>query len=605
MMKISCVILTSDSNLKKGFCIRHALQSVLNQTYHNYEIILIDNSHDEVSSKMLETYLATNLFWNLISLHKPDVPLSRWAARNFWCNFVSWEVIVFLDDDAILLSNKSFSEIITYAQIADFWYGAKRWWTEENDWFQRNSEVLLEDIKNNGVLLNKHLQEAPESIRGRDIEWLQNFSFIWHFGFCKKKLFDKIWWFPDFKGCDFEDDYLMYQCFKMQGSFVSMEMLEVAHVTHALDKQNSSIVDYYTRLKSDWVFRFHPKNALNHKGEIIEKLGVWHVDYRILKAYFDYELMFKKKDNQKWMKLYSLQDYILLLQILQKAKNVDDFIQKSSSDFDSLIPVLESWISFHIVSFSKEWKIEDVLKFQYFPSMPLVEDFKLIPKVEYNQFPCDLDSRLKRVDLIRERFPFSDYLKIALLGDEDFVSPLLVQEIWLDVTVFECDEEITKQLSVIPFSNLKIIKRDIRQKDVLSKDRIKSFIIDPPYTKNGVLLFLFKGLQLLDFHWEVEEFYLIINTGMSQNFIEGLLKILSQCKIYVTEIRKNFSTYRLPENFSEKERANIFCKKHWLEDVNINYSSSSDLYILRSRKPDLDLLRGYISLDDIYNHDVF
>jgi hypothetical protein len=37
----------------------------------------------------------------------------------------------------------------------------------------------------------------------------------------------------------------------MQGSFVSMEMLEVAHVTHALDKQNSSIVDYYTRLKSD------------------------------------------------------------------------------------------------------------------------------------------------------------------------------------------------------------------------------------------------------------------------------------------------------------------------------------------------------------------
>ena len=70
-------------------------------------------------------------------------------------------------------------------------------------------------------------------------------------------------------------------------------------------------------------------------------------------------------------------------------------------------------------------------------------------------------------------------------------------------------------------------------------------------------------------------------------------------------MRKNFSTYRLPENFSEKERANIFCKKHWLEDVNINYSSSSDLYILRSRKPDLDLLRGYISLDDIYNHDVF
>jgi hypothetical protein len=81
---------------------------------------------------------------------------------------------------------------------------------------------------------------------------------------------------------------------------------------------------------------------------------VWHVDYRILKAYFDYELKFKKKDNQKWMKLYSLQDYILLLQILQKAKNIDDFIQKSSSDFDSLIPVLESWISFHIVSFSKE-----------------------------------------------------------------------------------------------------------------------------------------------------------------------------------------------------------------------------------------------------------
>jgi len=37
----------------------------------------------------------------------------------------------------------------------------------------------------------------------------------------------------------------------MQGSFASMEMLQVAHVTHVLDKQNSSIVDYYNRLKSD------------------------------------------------------------------------------------------------------------------------------------------------------------------------------------------------------------------------------------------------------------------------------------------------------------------------------------------------------------------
>lgn len=603
-MRLSCIILTSDSNIDKGFCIRHSLQSVLNQKYVDFDVIIVDNSHHSHSSQKLREYIDT-IGSSFVSVYKPEVPMSRGKGRNFWASFATGDVFIFLDDDAILLSDVSFQRIAEYVEDKDFWYWAKRWWTKEGDWFQDNADNVLEDIKLQWSFLKMNIWAAPDFIRGEDIEGLQNFSFIGHFGFCKRTLFQEIWGFPDLKWCDFEDDWFMYLCFKRGAKFKSLADLEVVHVTHALNKNDSNIVEYYTMLKSDWVFWFYPANALKTDGEIIEKLEKWHVDYRLIRAYFLYKKKFEESSLQAWMSFYSLQDYLLLFRALQLTQEINLFVQKSSSDFDTLIPILESWIDAHLISIMKDGVVKILLNFHYFPVKDLVMSLNCTPKVEYNQFPCDWSSREARLRLIRERFPFTDYLKIALLGDDDLLSPLLAQESWLDITVFEWDKDIVDTLSTLPFSNLRVMQKDFRQKEILGNDKVKTFIVDPPYTKHWILLFLYKGMQLIDFQWEYEEFYLIINAWMTQKFFSEISLILAQCGVYIKEIRKNFSTYHLPQNFKETARAMKFTEDYELNNSVILYSSSSDLYILRSKNPDLELLWKNIRLDSIYDHSIF
>lgn len=92
---------------------------------------------------------------------------------------------------------------------------------------------------------------------------------------------------------------------------------------------------------------------------------------------------------------------------------------------------------------------------------------------------------------------------------------------------------------------------------------------------------------------------------MTQKFFSEISLILAQCGVYIKEIRKNFSTYHLPQNFKETARAMKFTEDYELNNSVILYSSSSDLYILRSKNPDLELLWKNIRLDSIYDHSIF
>jgi len=80
-MKISCLILTSDSHVDKGFCLKHCLLSVLNQKYNNYEIVVIDNSRKDGSHKLINRIvdeIKQKASFNIhIHIVKPQKPLSR------------------------------------------------------------------------------------------------------------------------------------------------------------------------------------------------------------------------------------------------------------------------------------------------------------------------------------------------------------------------------------------------------------------------------------------------------------------------------------------------------------------------------------------------
>ena len=80
-MKISCLILTSDSNVDKGSCLKHCLLSICKQEYCDYEIVVIDNSRkvgsSEIICKIIDEVKQKILLNIPIRIVKPKTPLSR------------------------------------------------------------------------------------------------------------------------------------------------------------------------------------------------------------------------------------------------------------------------------------------------------------------------------------------------------------------------------------------------------------------------------------------------------------------------------------------------------------------------------------------------
>lgn len=71
------------------------VDSILNQTIKNYEVILVDDGSMDDSSKICDAYAKNNK--NVISLHKKNGGLSD--ARNFGVKYASTDYIVFVDSD--------------------------------------------------------------------------------------------------------------------------------------------------------------------------------------------------------------------------------------------------------------------------------------------------------------------------------------------------------------------------------------------------------------------------------------------------------------------------------------------------------------------------
>ena len=142
---------------------------------------------------------------------------------------------------------------------------------------------------------------------------------------------------------------------------------------------------------------------------------------------------------------------------------------------------------------------------------------------------------------------------------------------------------------------VQIYSIDIMNKEDLKEiPKVGSFITDPPYTLNGSLAFISTGLQILDTTDE-REFYVIMNCTMIGKRLKDIQKILSDAGVYLVNIIENFSQYKLPKNFEENTRATALFSK-------IEYSSSSDLYIFKTNKPDIRKIEAFIDLDNLYNH---
>lgn len=149
----------------------------------------------------------------------------------------------------------------------------------------------------------------------------------------------------------------------------------------------------------------------------------------IIKCYNNYKILnpldiTKKKQYATWLKKYQLNllSYSRIVWELRDLKTINDII-KSDFDYDNLYIVIESLINTNFLKINNSWDfIWSWLEKNIFKSDSKIVDIFEDPNNDYNQFPCNKDSRIKRVKLFYELFPYVKEMNIWILWDDDLLS---------------------------------------------------------------------------------------------------------------------------------------------------------------------------------------
>jgi hypothetical protein len=150
--------------------------------------------------------------------------------------------------------------------------------------------------------------------------------------------------------------------------------------------------------------------------------------------------------------------------IVAEIRNLNSFneIIKSDFDYDNLYIVIESIINTWFLKIWKNWKF--IWKW-LLPNKNKIKNNVFAynkPNSEFNQFPCTLKSRQKRIDLFFEKFPYTKKMNILIIWDDDLLSIELVKT-WIYIPiVYEIDENIIR---IIQGKNIQIFKWNILDKN--------------------------------------------------------------------------------------------------------------------------------------------
>lgn len=134
--------------------IKETLQSILNQTYTNYEVIFVDDASTDASTSILEEYTKNNAKFKLIKLRK-NMGVS--FARNIGIRKASGRYVAFLDSDDLWLPHR-LEEQIKFAKGNNyaFTYSAFKYITDDGSKISKKIEVPFE-LDYDTALLNTRI----------------------------------------------------------------------------------------------------------------------------------------------------------------------------------------------------------------------------------------------------------------------------------------------------------------------------------------------------------------------------------------------------------------------------------------------------------------
>lgn len=624
MINASVVLLACDSNISKNESLKACVKSLILQSGPAFEVILVDNSsvlHEGFIKEVgAMVYDSSRYKQGLIQYeyYKPDKQVSRGEARNRGVAMARSKLIIFLEDDTVLAQSDNISKIIDYSKLYRHGYGAIRDWFSST-WTKNNMDLLVQvDSDEFFRQFSVNSISFQESERRRTGNIYGGRTFIGNFGYCYKRDFTKVGGFPDFDTYGYEDDQLMYKIYLLSGEPKILSDLRVFHYDHpSSEPDRASLIKHFKFMNEKGHYWFHPikliegENVIKPEG-ILEPLGSLHYDVEIEKAYNSYReslpLDLETERNIKviasWRlnQSYGLAEFARQIDILTKSMTIDDYIKKSHSDFDNLAGVVGAALANKIITVGRDGKVKASKTFRFTENEVEALNVKITPKSEYNQFPCDAMSVKRRYDLLKSRYPYAEYLRLGIIGDDDLLSYVIKDAFWIDAEIIEKDPDVIRSIKQTS-TRFNIIKHDILS---LAKPKnfkpVVTFITDPPYTKDGILAFILTGVYMLERSDNYKEFYVIVNPTMIGRHLDDVIKILSECGIYLNSLVEDFSQYKLPTMYDESKRAKAFVECAGLSAEAIQYSSSSNLYIFRTIHPNFKKLRNNIDSNNLYLH---
>lgn len=171
--------------------LNRCIDSIIDQTYKNLEIILVDDGSPDMSGEIIDEYRKKDS--RIISLHKKNGGLSD--ARNYGMKYVTGEYIFFLDSDDYIKSETIETLINLSLQYqADIVQGG--FYYKYNDYLLYDNRYYTEDSKP-VILNNKELMyELVLNEKVKNFAWgkLYKTKLIKDLHFKKDVLFEDVFW---------------------------------------------------------------------------------------------------------------------------------------------------------------------------------------------------------------------------------------------------------------------------------------------------------------------------------------------------------------------------------------------------------------------------
>lgn len=260
------IILTSHNNVvEKNNSLNYVLKSLRNQTGTQPEVVLVDNNcTDTTIDSAIKAYPAIKV------IDGEYCGKNIGALRNLGAKHTNGRILLFLDDDTILVDPRCVQRMLEYISDYDFLCGAKRYWSSPY-WFKH---VNIKQSTTSFLHTLKDISFLPRGInKNIGFRDLNEFTFIGNFGVLRKDVFLETGGFNEnFSGWGLEDtEYMMRLAWKnYKYRILFNDDISVIHLTHPSNDKD----DYLENLK----LFFEIERKFGYSFHVNHFFGIYEAD---------------------------------------------------------------------------------------------------------------------------------------------------------------------------------------------------------------------------------------------------------------------------------------------------------------------------------------